>query len=528
MRRWIQVAARGVGAALAALAATATCADTPKSGGTLTYAVTAEPPNYDCHAIDTYAGLHVLAPHYSNLIKVDAETFPAIKGDLAQSWTISPDGLTYTFKLKSGIVFHDGSPLDSRDIKATFDRLRAPTGAVISMRQGQFEDIASIDTPDAATVVMKLKAPNASMLSTLAMPWNCVYSAAKLAQDPNWPAKNIMGTGAFVFVEHVAGSHWIGKKHEKYFAPGRPYLDGFKALFVKPLAVANALRAGQIDAEFRSVTPAERDTLVSSMKDKIAIQESSWLCKMEFFFNDTKKPFDDPRVRRALTLAIDRWGASGALSKISIVKAIGGPLRPGSELALSQEDISKLPGFGRNIENARTEAKRLLAEAGVPNLSFKMINRITAHPYTPTGVYVIDQWRRIGVTAEHVQLDVAQQKAMLFGGQFDVGMDASCDDADDPLFQFTRYLSHDKSPRSFRLGSNRALDTIYDQIKASSDPAERKKLSNQFESEVLTEAYDVPVIWYQRIVALSSAVRGWKISPSHYVGQDLVDVWLDR
>src|SRR6185295_8209640 len=114
-------------------------AETPKSRGTLTFAVTAEAPSMDCHAITTYAAVHVLAPHYSLLLKVDQDSYPNLKPDLAESWSMSADGTTYTFKIRSGVLFHDGSPLTSRDIKATFDRLRAPPAGVVSIRQTLFE-----------------------------------------------------------------------------------------------------------------------------------------------------------------------------------------------------------------------------------------------------------------------------------------------------------------------------------------------------------------------------------------------------
>ena len=133
-------------------------AETPKSGGTLTYAVTAEAPTYDCHATTTYAAIHTLAPHYSLLLKVDQDNYPELRPDLAESWTVSSDGLTYTFKLRSNVVFHDGTPLTSKDVKATFDRIRNPPAGIISIRQALFEGIASVEAPDPTTVVMKLKA----------------------------------------------------------------------------------------------------------------------------------------------------------------------------------------------------------------------------------------------------------------------------------------------------------------------------------------------------------------------------------
>ena len=150
------------------LAATAGAAETPKRGGMLNFAVVAETSGYDCHASQTFALLHPVSPQYSLLVKWDATENSKIIGDLAKSWTMSADGLTYTFILHEGVKFHDGSPLTSADIKATFERIMFPPEGVVSVRKERFADVAGIDTPDATTVVFKLKAVNASFMALLA------------------------------------------------------------------------------------------------------------------------------------------------------------------------------------------------------------------------------------------------------------------------------------------------------------------------------------------------------------------------
>jgi peptide/nickel transport system substrate-binding protein len=151
-------------AVLAVVAAVSADAQTPRRGGTLNFAVSAEPPNYDCHANTSFAFIHPVRPHYSTLLKFDAPNYPKIVGDLAESWNVSADGLTYTLKLRSGVKFHDGSAFSSADVKASYERIVHPPAGVVSIRQAAYEDIASIEAPDAQTVVFKLKAPNASML----------------------------------------------------------------------------------------------------------------------------------------------------------------------------------------------------------------------------------------------------------------------------------------------------------------------------------------------------------------------------
>jgi len=189
---YLRFLAAGFAAAGLALASPAD-AQTPKRGGTLTYAISAETPHYDCHASDTFATLHFASPFYSTLMQFDLAKYPGVKGDLAESWTVAPDLMAYTFKLRGNVSFHDGTPLTSADVKATYDRLRAPPTGIVSTRQATFGDIDTIETPDATTITFKMKAPNPAMMEHFASPWNCVYSAAKLASDPNFPRNNIVG-----------------------------------------------------------------------------------------------------------------------------------------------------------------------------------------------------------------------------------------------------------------------------------------------------------------------------------------------
>ena len=129
------IAVAAVGAAALLLGVGSGDAQTPKRGGTLNFAVVAEPPNYDCHGSTTFALIHPIAPHYSLLVAFDGKEYPKVIGDLAQSWTVSPDGMTYTFKLNEGVKFHDGSPVTSADVKATYDRIIDPPQGVVSIRK---------------------------------------------------------------------------------------------------------------------------------------------------------------------------------------------------------------------------------------------------------------------------------------------------------------------------------------------------------------------------------------------------------
>src|SRR5258708_30201119 len=149
------------------------------------------------------------------------------------------------------------------------------------------------------TVVFGLKRPNRAMLYGLGNRFNRNYSAAELKEDRTFPARHVLGSGPFRFVEHVAGSYWQGERFKDYFKPGLPHLDGFRALFLQGPAIVNALQSGQIMADFRSLAPSDRDRLVQALGDKITVQESPWLDSLIVVFNAKKKPFDDPPPPRA-------------------------------------------------------------------------------------------------------------------------------------------------------------------------------------------------------------------------------------
>jgi peptide/nickel transport system substrate-binding protein len=514
-------------ASAAVLVATPAMAEEPQRGGVLTFSIAAEPPTYDCHATGTFATIQRVAPHYSTLLHFAQGDYPKIVGDVADSWTVSPDHLTYTFKLHPGVVFHDGSAFTSEDVKATYDRIRNPPAGVVSARQSSLVKVDSIDTPDPLTVVFHMKEADASILTAFASPWNCLYSAAKLKQDPNYPVHNVMGTGPFKFVEHVAGSSWTGERFDRYFRPGHPYLDGFKAITMGSAATLNALEGKQVMADFRGFSPAERDRIVRGLGADAHVQERTWLLHMDVSFNIQRKPFDDARVRRALSLAIDRWGGSKSLGRISVLRDVGGVVLPGAEYAASDAELEKLPGFGRDMAANRAEAKRLLHEAGADNLTVTLMDRNIA-PYVTAGVYVIDQWRQIGVKVVHQEQELSGYYSALYGSNFDAIVDSYTDYNDDPTTQLVKFLSADTTSLSSSHFQDADLDRLFAAQARSTDPVERKSLVRQFEARAMEQSYSVPILWWYRIVVMNKIVEGWTMSPSHMIYQDLGDVWLKK
>ncbi len=513
---------------LATLPTTAVHASTPKRGGTLTFAVVSSPPSYDCHAEITFGMVHPVLPHYSLLLKIDAENYPKIAGDLAESWVAAPDGSSYTFKLHRNVKFHDGSPLTSADVKASYERIIRPPAGVTSVRKSYYEDFGDIETPDDHTIVFKMKNKIAGVLELLASPFNCIYSAAKLAKGGEYPAREIMGSGAFEYVDHVRGSHWTAKRFDGFFKKDLPYLDGFKAFFVKSPAVVPGLIGGQFDAEFRFRTPPERDRLVERMGDKVNVYETALIAGNIIIFNTKRKPFDDIRVRQALSHAIDRWTGGEQLGKVSSQRFTGGVNRPGSLMAIPEAELVKLPGYWKDGQAAKAEAQRLLKEAGHEGLSFKFLNRAGIESYTAGGIYTIDQWRRIGVNATHEQLETKLYLDNLAKGNFDVAMEFISDYLDDPTQNFVKFLSKAASPLGYSGHEDTRIDELYDRQRRELDPAKRTMIARELDAYVLTTAYSVPFLWTNRIVVMPKVVRGWHFTPTHYLSQDLADVWLDR
>jgi peptide/nickel transport system substrate-binding protein len=498
--------------------------DMARRGGVLTLAQVAEPANYDCHATTATGVIHRTAPHYSTLIKIDEFHYPQIVGDAAESWQVSSDYLTYTFKLRPNINFHDGSAFSSADVKATFERIRNPPVGVNSLRQSQFNDVSAIETPDPQTVVFRLSRPNSAMLIYLASPYHCLYSAAKLGQDARYPERNVMGTGPFKFKSHVAGAVWEGVRNEDYMIRGKPYLDGFKMFTMTPNAVPNAIIAGQVLIDFRGVTPSDRERIQSARPD-IAFGEAAPILFQLVTFNTARPPFSDERVRRALSLAIDRYAMAKVMGRLGFYDQIGGLARAGSFYARPQGELERMPGFGRNIEESRTEAKRLLAEAGVADLKFVFLNQ---QNYVDTGTFLIDQWRQIGVTVTQETADIGRFFANRSASNFDAILDAIQDYADDPSLQLSTFQSSDVASGNISKIIDRNVDQLFEVQKRESNVETRKKIVWELEEYLLRSAFSMPLLWARRIVASDPKVKGFVVSPSALVGRDMQDIWIDK
>ena len=514
-------------AAVVFCGAAAAQADKPVRGGTIVYSnVYGEPPTYDCHASPSPSSISRLAPHYSTLLAIDGDKYPQVKGDLAQSWTISPDGTVYTFKLRPNVRFHDGSPLTSHDVKVSLDRVWSPPAGVVSVRRQLYSDIRAVEAPDPSTVVVRLSAPNAAMLSLLAVPYNCVYSAKLLGEDPSYPAKRVMGSGPFKFVRHNPGQDWVGERFDGYFRAGLPYADGFRALNVTPPAAITALASGQVMFSTRGQTREEAARVIAARGDKVRVigVDKRQPIMMLAAINTERAPLNDPRVRKALLLAMDRWGASAAVERTASLARVGGLVKPGSTFARSDTELERMPGYSRDIEASRKEARRLLAEAGHPNLK---INFVNIRQLTFVGVVIADQLRQIGVTVDHIQLEPPQVFARRAAGDYDLVLSNPAEFLDDPTVQLGNYVSFKGNPSNHSRVNDPKVDEMYDAQKRELDPARRKGKVQALEEYLLQQAYVLPFYWnsdYRRTV--SAELVGLDNVSSNFVKLDLADLWL--
>jgi len=513
------------------VAATAQAQDKPRYGGELIFLVPSEPPSYDGHREGTFGMVHPLAPSYNTLLRIDPTDRTGTRPvpDLAESWTISPDGMTYTFKVRQGVRFHDGSVMTSRDVKASYEKIIFPPAGVTSMRKGSYQVVEVVEAPDPHTVRFRLKWPEASFLISLASPYNWIMKADILAKDIRWYETNVMGTGPFKFVEHVKGSHWVAKKNPDYWDKGKPYLDGYRGLFVSSSsAQVAAIRGERAHIQFRGFSPADRDALVQALGSKITVQESAWNCVQLVTMNHERKPFDDKRVRRALTLALDRHEASKTLSRIAVVKEVGGIQVPGTPWATPPAELEKLAGYGRDTAANRTEARRLLREAGVPDgFAFTFKNRGIPQPYEPIAIWLIDQWRQIGLNVKMETIEASAHVSYLRRGDFDVASDAQCSFVVEPDIDIQKFQSPGISDNNYCRCKDPVLDDLFLRQARAIDPEERKRLLRAFEKRLLDEEvhYFYTLQWH-RIIPHNAKVRGWTITPSHFLNQQLDTVWL--
>jgi peptide/nickel transport system substrate-binding protein len=277
----------------------------------------------------------------------------------------------------------------------------------------------------------------------------------------------------------------------------------------------------------RSFPPKAIDDLKRALGDKIVVQEADWNTIMGAAPNQRKERFQDVRVRQALGYALDRHGTVEHIAQIAIVKSVGGIFFPGHPLAAPNEHLEKLPGFGKDIEAAREKARALLKEAGYENLKVTLWNRAVDQPYTAIGTWYVDQWRRVGIEADQTIVPSGPWYANRFRTkEFDVTMDPSAQTIVNPTIDTAKFQCG--AGDNFTSCEDEKTVQLYEALLFETDAEKQHKHARAYEDYVLGEtAQWIPAFWWYRQVAHRDYMKGWKVSPSHYLVQQLDNVWID-
>jgi peptide/nickel transport system substrate-binding protein len=333
----------------------------PRRGGTLKAAFGVTTPHFDIHQGATMA---VLCHLYNGLVTYNlADGLKTVIPDLAAKWTVSPDGKTYTFELRDGVRFHDGTPFSSADVLASFQRIISPPQGIVSQNRELFNVVASLDAPDAKTFRMVLKEPRVYFLQLLAEPSTVIYSKKALDENQGDLRKVIApGTGPFVFKEHKQAEKWVFARNSSYWDRDLPYLDSLELLHVPAWTDrGTAVLTGQADMSWNVSIETFQEG--ERRKDLVSGKKLSNFGCYAVLINCAKKPFDDPRVRRAVHLAVSRQDLIKAFQTQEPIDNTRW-VPHGDRFALSAEEVLKLPGYRADKSQDIPAARKLLADAG--------------------------------------------------------------------------------------------------------------------------------------------------------------------
>ena len=404
---------------------------------------------------------------FEGLVRIDRNG--AIQPQLAAAWTIAPDGLTYTFDLRTGVKFHNGEPFDAAVAKYSLDRARGPQS--VNSQKAFYDAIDAIDTPDAKTLVLRLKQPAGNLLYWLGWPAAVMVEPKSAASDRTDP----VGTGPFRFSSWKRGDRVDLIRNPEYWDTARaPRLERAVFRFIPdPQAQSAALRAGDVDAFPEFGTPElfngfESDKGFSAMVGKTGLKAVAGM-------NNARKPFDDKRVRQALMLAVDRkMLIEGAYS------GLGTPI--GSHFSPTDPGYKDMTGV---LPYDLGKAKALLAEAGYPN-GFSFTMKTPQMSYASRSSEVLQALlSEIGVkmTIETSEFPAQWIQDVFLGRNFDMTIVAHAEPLDIGIYARDPYYFNYKNP---------AFDTVIAAAEREVDPAKRAVEYGQAQA-ILAE--DVPALY---------------------------------
>jgi len=509
--------AAATSAPVAAAATSAPTAGTPKRGGTAVVVMNADPGPLN-PAITTAGGTHTVTDQiFNGLVGLDDNLNPV--PELAASWQISADGKTYTFKLQPNVMWHDGQPFSSADVKFTFEqgllKFHARTKAALE------SVLDGIDAPDPGTVVFRFKQPYGPFLQRLdvveasIIPKH-IYDGKDLEKDPA-TAKPI-GTGPFKFTEYVKGDHVTLDRNTSYFkkdASGMqlPYLDKAILRIIPNVTTAEtALEQGEVDY-LGSISGADLPRLQKNSSLTLVQGfggSGGSVCQDVLIPNLAKKPFDTVDGRRAFYSAIDR---KFIVDQVYFNQGIPSTGPISSQMAWAY--TSQVHAYPFNV----AQANQMLDQAGYTKGADGTRMTVTfthAASYAKLGEALREQLKAVGINLQLETLDVnAANDKVFMKKDFDLGVASYCNGSDPEVGVRRMYVSSNIGPILFSNGAgykNPKIDQLFDQGAAQTDRAERAKTYAQIQ-QILTD--DVPYFWIvdsQGYRAYRSIYKGFRTS----------------
>lgn len=488
-----------------------TAAQTPKKGGTLIAAQIGDMQGFDPHTNPDFGTVRALGLIYETLVTVDADL--KVLPGLAESWTFSADGTQLALSLRKGVKFHSGDALTSADVKYTIQRIQdEKTKALV---RSNLIDIKSVDTPDANTAVLTLAQPNVSIVTALADPNAAIVSAKSEGKDLN-DQKNVNGTGPFKFESWEPNQRLVLTANKDYWQKDLPYLDKIEIRVIpEEASILAALRAGEVN--FAVLNDPTVATLIKSGTG-LTLMRTPALAYHVLQLNSTRKPFTDPKVRQALSCAIDR-------QQVLDTASLGeGQVTGANTIPLYRTPLDQLPCYKVDLE----KAKKLLADAGADKgLEFTVI-AATGEP--PTAVNeaqnIADQLSKIGVKMKIETLGNDTYVKRWLVADFDAAVALNGGRAD-PHLMFVRYWTSKGNLNKVAAYNDTTLDDALAKGQKETDPQKRIGIYQDFEKHLVDSA---PWIWLYvgfEYRATQDTVKGYVATPLNSIYY-LRQVWLDK
>jgi peptide/nickel transport system substrate-binding protein len=458
------------------------------------------------------------------LAQYDPLNVDRIIPDLAERWEVTPDGMRYTFHLVQGVKFHDGQPFTSADVKVSLDRIRQPPAGVLSIRREALEAVDEVLAPDPSTVIVVLKQPNASLLAHLADGHMAIYPRHILEKEGDMK-RAIVGTGPFKLKKYTRGLSVELERNPDYFVRGRPYLDGVTLFIIPdPDSAYAAFRTGRL-LMLRLLEVSLGKRLEQDLGAKVVLQRSTGYRFRAFHMNVGQRPWDDLRVRQAVSLAIDRQASVRVVSDGE--GAVGGCMPPTSPWGLPREEIQRIPGYGSDVEASRVRGRQLLAQAGFPE-GFKTTMLTRPQPSSRRlAIFLRDQLAQIGIEASLDVQENAPAYDALHRRLFDTAPWEAAFAVADPDSVFSEFFLC-RSPRNYSSLCLPEVDEAFRRQSQTLNPEERKSLVQAMERRVLHSYGCLLLHWGNYLTAQWPQVRNWIQHPSLYNNQRMQDVWLAR